>query len=692
MRRVFYLALCGALLSGAGLWRMLSAAQDQAAPATPPGKRALLVGISQYARGHTEADWPDLHAQADVAALRQTLLDRFQFRPEEIKVLTTREETTRQAILGAFRSFLIEPARAGDVIYFHYSGHGAQIPDPTQRKLSGMHQCLVPSDYTAEEKGGHYILDDEIRNLLKALRQKRPANVTLSFDCCYSGTITRGGRMLVRGRAYRGSKPAPLVTPRGEETGPGGLLARGEATTQGYVVLSATRQDEKALETEDDSGRPMGLLSYALVKTLSASGPQTTYRDLFERLTETMSRRHPYQNPQLEGELDQRLLTGLAQPPEPYLPVRVTDRGDLTLLAGELQGMTKGSRFAIYPAGTKDFKRSPPLAEAEIVALDLTTATLKLTPAFADQIDHARLQAARAVETAHHYGDNRLKVDAQSLAALSRGKEWLEQIRTLPLVHSEAAAEGRWDVRVRAEKTPPAGRGTAGEHLVLERYDGSIIKKIAGGDPSLGAQLREALEGESRWRFVKALENRDPYARVRVEMRLVPVKDKALARTEGGHIVFREGDHFQIELKNTGYADAYVTLLDLRPDGKITPIWPVPRQARSQDNKIPAGGDWRPVPDKNALCEATLPLGMDTIKLIATRDPADFSPLLDREELASGVRGGAEPAAARSPLGQLLKAMTLGRRAAAVPVETLDWATAAVSIQVAARGPGERGR
>ena len=154
------------------------------AEAQVPHKRALLIGVHAYARPNDET-FCDLNTGSDVTAIKQVLMQHFQFKASEIKVLTTKQDTTRAAILGAIQTFLITPAQPGDIVYFHYSGHGSQADDP--KDPSGVDETLVPSDWTHD--GSHDIRDKEISALLKELKKKQPGNVTLTFDCCHSGTI-----------------------------------------------------------------------------------------------------------------------------------------------------------------------------------------------------------------------------------------------------------------------------------------------------------------------------------------------------------------------------------------------------------------------------------------------------------------------------------------------------------------------
>jgi len=419
---------------------VLAAAQTVAAPA----KRALLVGVSGYDRGSPH-DWQDLNTKADVDALASMLQRRFGFPPENIKTLTSAEETTNEAIVDAFGTWLIDPCNADDIIYFHYSGHGTTVPDDNGDELDGLDESLVPSNYVAKTDGSRNIRDDEIATLLDALSKKQPCNVTLTFDCCYSGTATRAGRMLVRGQAGSG-KAAAGNDGRGAPDGGSGIAGASHPATRGYVVLSATSQGQLAAEVEDDTGIAMGLFTYALIRAVDAAGPETTYSDLYERIADVMLRHNRRQTPQLEGELDRLLFAGAGVPPPIYIPVTGDPGGGVFLEAGSLQGVTAGSRYALFPAGTHDFRHVAPLVEAVVSRTDLSYAELSIEGDIAPD----DLRAARALEVSHHYGDNRLKVDLAALAPESRWTGLRESLTDLPLLDAGPEAAAHWDVRLTA--------------------------------------------------------------------------------------------------------------------------------------------------------------------------------------------------------------------------------------------------
>ena len=89
---------------------------------------------------------------------------------------------TRNNILIGFLN-LLKDVRAGDELWFHYSGHGTLQRDRNKDEVSGQDSCICPSDFT---RSG-FITDDIIRANLAV---KVPAGVRLIIvlDACHSGT------------------------------------------------------------------------------------------------------------------------------------------------------------------------------------------------------------------------------------------------------------------------------------------------------------------------------------------------------------------------------------------------------------------------------------------------------------------------------------------------------------------------
>ena len=681
-------------------------------------RRALLVGIHEYNFGRP-GDWWNLNTIPDVEALSDVLKRKFGF--DEVKILTATSETTHQAIKDAFYRYLVKPTTSEDIVYFHYSGHGSQVPDNQCdadgkcEEIDGLDETLVPSDYTKD--GLNDIRDDEIAQWLADLKKQNPKNVTLTFDTCHSGSNTRGGAdgvVNVRGKKYQGTFPGKRTRGEAPKEEGDGVFSGDELNRKGYVVLSAASADQVARETTDENGIAMGLLTYALVKALnSPEVDKMTYRDLYEDVRASMLSKNPggNQDPQLEGDVDYELLSRTAKTPEQFIDVDL-DRDVLQLQAGELHGMTVGSVFKLFKKGTKTFAGQP-LARAKISSLHLTSADLELMPE-SKNVKLEDLNPSRAVEELHQYGDNRLRVKLNDVTKLARGSEVEEQIRNLPLADQKSA---NWDVRVCPDvcgdvlaDSSPAARGNAGPNgVMIQRRDGSIAAVISAAD-NLPLLVREALIKEARWQFLNRLANTNADSTVKIEMRLIQVELEKDASgrykrdARGYPVVARDvktfapgdaaglapGDTVMVEIKNTGDTAAYVTVLDLRENGAISPLYPHPR-VPIQENKFEvrrddAGKDiWQRIPAPFIFAlDRSLPdkqSETEVFKAIATSTKADFSALLQE---ANRRGGGSLPAEADSPIGQLLNAVSLGKRAEPVLVDPRNWFTSAVTFKIGA--------
>ncbi|MEA5504709.1 caspase family protein [Halotia wernerae UHCC 0503] len=157
---------------------------------TTPRKLALLVGINQYINGI-----PPLSGCVNDVLMQQELLTyRFGFNRQDILTLTD-QQATRQNILTAFEEHLIKQAKPGDVVVFHFSGHGSRVQDPDRDPPDGLNSTFVPVDgdlplgYPIIGGSVQHIMGHTLFLLMSALQTE---NVTVVLDCCHSGGGTRG--------------------------------------------------------------------------------------------------------------------------------------------------------------------------------------------------------------------------------------------------------------------------------------------------------------------------------------------------------------------------------------------------------------------------------------------------------------------------------------------------------------------
>lgn len=688
------------------------------------GRHALLVGVAGYDRGkpHTR-DWWNIHTEADVEAVRSVLLDRCGFQSSDIRVLKTKEQTTGDAILKAFRR-LIKDTHPGDIVYFHYSGHGDQAPElKPGEHLDHLDACLVPSDYASLNDGSRNIHDATIDELLTALHAQNPGNVTLVFDCCHAGTITKGGRHTVRGRAYTGPLPAtqantqPTTQPvQRVRMGPSGLFVAGAAERLGYVAICACRSNELAQETDSkgDGEDDTGFLTFALVQairevrpitsgsaaTTRADVPRTTYRNLFERVTDVITRKHQNQTPVLEGQIDRELLGGAVLPPKPYTLIAVTDHNALRLQGGKLQGVTAGSVYAVYPPDTTDFDHVTPIAAASVnEGVELGAAYLTLTPGYAGKVQPSQLNRARALERNHAFGEGGLRIMVQGQLP----GNLITRLSGLSVVNALVGdSDKTWNVRIRRrdvgaeDATSNVATQPAALLWIAEREDGSLLAALPN-DEKLYGRLKSALEGEARWRAVKELNSQDANSpiKIKIDIRrvqinkakldpdgkitgpdaIIPGSEQKITPGPDGHINLRAGEYVQIGFLNTGRADAYTTVLDLANNGSVQLAFP---PLRDPNNVIRAGGDWTWT--YRAVVRLTNPTSnIEEFRAIATSEYIDLSPLVTPD----GARGTPVPKGKPlSPLADLLRNATLGLKGENAAANPKYWYTDTTSFFV----------
>ncbi|MBD2001428.1 caspase family protein [Leptolyngbya sp. FACHB-541] len=150
-----------------------------------PRKLALLVGINDYPVGDV------LYGPTvDVELQKQLLMHRFKFSSADILTLKN-EQAKREDILSAFETHLIAQARPGDVVMFHFSGHGARVRDPDCDAPDCRNTTLVPYDFSQTTESG--VVQDIMGHTLFLLMSKvNTDNMTVVLDCCYSGGGKRG--------------------------------------------------------------------------------------------------------------------------------------------------------------------------------------------------------------------------------------------------------------------------------------------------------------------------------------------------------------------------------------------------------------------------------------------------------------------------------------------------------------------
>ncbi|MDQ6611539.1 MAG: caspase family protein, partial [Gemmatimonadota bacterium] len=357
-----------------------------------PARRALLIGIDAY-RAPERALTGCVN---DVELMRDVLVEHFQF-PAENVTLITNELATRLGILQGLESLLQSTGRDDNVV-IHYAGHGSQMTDREGDEPSGLDSTWHTVDSNAWDASTQQwvgenrdITDDEIAIWIERFAE-RTQYLTIVVDACHSGSISRdAGETRARGstpdtRPVSELPPSPIgALPKREMRSASGW----GAPAQSFVLISGCRDEERSMEVNPspDAGRdkPHGALTWFLTKNLKESESGTTYRDVFEMATAQVTREIPGQHPQMEGRVD-RTIFGISDlPAQVYRLITArNDRGEVTLRGGAAHGVTAGSRYAVYAAGSRQFAGSTATRLGEIVVT-----TVRATTSIAQVVDQS---------------------------------------------------------------------------------------------------------------------------------------------------------------------------------------------------------------------------------------------------------------------------------------------------------------
>jgi hypothetical protein len=133
-------------------------------------KRALIVGINYVGSGH------DLRGCINDADNMLAMLQQQGF----LDIVVLKEAAATTVGIKLALQNLVNGADAGDVLVFHYSGHGSQLPSKSQP--SGYEEIICPYDLDWKN---NIVTDAYIKYVFSSC--PTGTNTTLILDCCYSG-------------------------------------------------------------------------------------------------------------------------------------------------------------------------------------------------------------------------------------------------------------------------------------------------------------------------------------------------------------------------------------------------------------------------------------------------------------------------------------------------------------------------
>ena len=302
--------------------------------------RALLLGINEYAY------ISDLRGcENDVRDISKLLIENFDYSDQNIR-LRVNDAVTKSEVRDGF-AWLVDGAKAGDRLVFHFSGHGSYIESANDDETVDELLCLYDMSW---ENRDSYLLDDELGELTS--RIPKGVRLTVVLDSCYSGTGTRAlgprrpktqlvaiaetATQMARGeraemirnltsgtaaslRALR-TEPEKIVVARFVEPNAkhqlllgsrklhklGRSLQRAELNHQ---LISAASDSQTAADAFID-GEYRGAFSFFFTKSASGRGRHSTTKVIVDDVRRSLHTGGYSQTPQLEGPFAEEFLFG----------------------------------------------------------------------------------------------------------------------------------------------------------------------------------------------------------------------------------------------------------------------------------------------------------------------------------------------------------------------------------------------
>lgn len=218
--------------------------------AAPAAVHGLVVGINEYV-GAGELFGAVNDAEDVAAALRAS-------GAASVTMLTDRQ-ATRERVFAEWQA-MVERSAEGDLLIFHFAGHGINEPDTDGDEPDGQDESYLLADYDDFDNPADRIVDDELDSWL-SMATDAGRKVMFVADACHSGSPTRS--------IFGAALPTRFYVPRTQPERPRPLVDTGAVETIRSAVFSVgATLDNRTVPEILIEDRPRGALSYAVARAL----------------------------------------------------------------------------------------------------------------------------------------------------------------------------------------------------------------------------------------------------------------------------------------------------------------------------------------------------------------------------------------------------------------------------------------
>jgi metacaspase-1 len=580
-------------------------------------KIGLIVAVGKYPEG---GRWRDLSSENDIRYIKAALAKNG-FDMGNVDSLLN-EKATKKNILAAIEA-LYNKAKEGDIVVFHFSGHGQQIEDNNGDEGDGYDEALIPYDAGAmydpvNYKGQNHLRDDELQAELTRIRTKigSKGSLIVLVDACHSGTISRGTQFAIA----RG-EPIPFQTPQykpklTKSANDLDGFTEGSSSLGNMIVFSASSPNQVNYETKDAENNGVGSLSLAFSKAINDLPENTNYYLLFQKIKAFIQGSYPTQIPMVEGDLYQQVFSGAYTKRDEVLGIsKWLNDSTFIINAGSIDNVNKGSSFKVYNLAGNEV-----LTEGTITVVNIFQSAgvirkrIDKSQAYQikwDAMNQGAFSASLFINT--HSNSNK------QIAALKA--QLTNLIKSYPFLSIDTNADFMLDVNGRSDNVA--------ELSLVDKADSTRLKMdIAGGQLSENnkRQLISHIKSAIRVKYLRSLNDGGSLVEG-VKLELIPKNPSA----NPNELFLNPEEEFSIRITNNSGYKLYYTIIDIMPDNEAKVL--VPEETATPQDYVLAAGQSFTI--EGIQVDPGTPRGREFFKVIFSKTGLDLRSVFNRTRTRS---------------------------------------------------------
>jgi hypothetical protein len=613
-----------------------------------PVKHAMVIAISNYP---PSSGFRHIDADNDRKVIMK-LLHQQKFTDT---IVLANEKATKEGIIQAFKK-LNSNVLPGDVVYIHFSTHGQQLTNQDGDEPDNLHSAIAlydaKSKCSKDYQGQNHLTDDEFGQLIEQLRIKlgKTGDVLVMVDACHAGsmsrgpdtTVTRGGYLPLilnshrNNLNFRGDNSSMKVYDSGKKENTAiknvGMFSKfdlnNDENKANYVIISACEKDEISSEYYYNHNY-YGPLTWAFLNAmLNNSSSEYTYNKLFHDIQFEMISMFEHsktiQHPLMESAeitgANKIIFGGKSIRQERFYAIDKILRPDRIIIpAGNTSGIYDSTTVMVYPSGTADpEKAGKPLSRGVIIQSGYMESTVQLnsTLDISDPgnywifIDNKKLSGYTVRLNLGKFTDTQLK---NRVSAMLKDFKYVEITSDTPSYILEQ-------------------KENSNNEMFLKHAQSRKIYKNELFPDNLGKTILTIAQAQ----FLKNLNVSSDG--IDMDISLVPSDTNHLSHTrflnpQTMRTNVREGtDTGMLVIVNTGKKSFYFNIIEFNPEDHYTVSLP-------GNNHFASDCFLRPGQRFTEIFVFQRPLGMETLKLIASERKFDLRPVINNTDKERNIQG-----------------------------------------------------